>query len=190
MAATFNIVYDFGGADGAPGTNQIIDALGPPSIRFKQADNATIDGNSPIPIPAAGTNYSRWKQLYLKCTGAPVTQVNNVQFYTDGGGFGAGTTVKVGNQFPTKNSISNAGYEVADVNAAMVGNHGGLTGATDAFSFTSAAALVGPSISEAGNIINAINETTNYLVTQMEVTNAAGAGNLADETWTFQYDEI
>ena len=38
--------------------------------------------------------------------------------------------------------------------------------------------------------MNATGETTNYLVCQMNVAGNAGPGNLADETWTYQYDEI
>ena len=190
MAATLKVYFDCGGADGAPGTNQNTDGLGPPNIRFKQADDTAIDLADAMPIPAAGTNYSRWKQIYLRCSAAPVTSVSNVKFYTDGGGFGAGITLRVSTSFPTKNSGSDAGYEVAEVNNAMLTDHGGVAAVADAFGYNVGAPLAGPSISEAGAIINAIGETTNYLVLQLEVTNAASSGNLADETLTFQYDEI
>lgn len=190
MAATLNVYFDFGGVDGTPGTNQNTDGLGPPNIRFKQADDAQIDAVAAIPIPGAGTAYSRWKQIYLRCSAAPVTSVDNVKFYTDGGGFGAGITLRVSTSFPEKNSGSNTGYEIADVNNAMLTDHSGVAGVADAFGYNAGAPLAGPSISEAGNIINAIGETTNFLILQLEVTNAASAGNLADETLTFQYDEI
>jgi len=45
-------------------------------------------------------------------------------------------------------------------------------------------------ISEAGAIIDASGETTNYVGAQMDVADTASPGDLADETWTFQYDEI
>lgn len=193
MPAVFNVYYDFGGSDGDGnvGTEQNTDGLGPPNIRFKRADNATIDSANPIPVPASGTNYSRWKQIYLYCATAPSTQVDNIRFYTDGSGFGTGITVKVGLQFPTKNSGSDAGYYVSDTDdEEMVAGHGGLTSSGDVFGYTSGSPLSGPSISEAGNIINAIGETTNYLVLQMEVASTASSGNLVDETFTFQYDEV
>ena len=189
MAAVFDVFYDFGGSDNSPGTEQDIDGLGPPTLRFKQADDATIDANSPMPIPAAGTEYSRWKQIYLKCSTAPDTQVDNVQFYTDGGGFGTGIAVKVGDEFPVKNSGADTGYDVSDADEVMT-NHTDITGSTDAFDYTSGSTLAGPSISEAGNIINAIGETTNYLVLQMEVISTASPGDLANEEFVFQYDEI
>jgi len=142
-----------------------------------------------MPITAATTEYSRWKQIYLKCATAPDTQVDNIKFYTDGGGFGTGITVNAGDEFPVKNSGADTGYDVSDTNEVMT-NHTDITGVTDAFSFTSGSPLAGPSISEAGNIINAQNETTNYLVLQMTVVDTASPGDLANETFTFQYDEI
>ena len=68
--------------------------------------------------------------------------------------------------------------------------HTDITSSADAFNYTSGSTLAGPSISEAGSVINAIAETTNYLVLQMEVASTASPGNLTDETFTFQFDEI
>ena len=194
MAADLSVYFDFGGSDTSPGTEQDTDALGPPNIRFKTADDATIDTNNPIPIPAAGTKYSYWKQIYLYCDTAPSTKVDNVKLYSDGGGFGTGITVKVGDETPTKNSGSNAGYEVAtgtpgDTGDEMVAAHAGLTGSTDLFTYTSVSPKT-VSISETSSQIDAIGETTNYVILQMEVISTASPGDLANETITFQYDEI
>ncbi len=194
MAATMKVYCDYGGSDGSPGTNQDTSALGPPNVRFKTSDDNTIDANNPIPIPAAGTTYSYWKHLYLLCSVAPSTQIDNVKFYTDGSGFGTGITVKVGDETPTKNSGSDAGYVVAtgtqgSTGDELVANNAQITGSTDAFSYTSASPK-SVSISESGNIMDAQNETTDYLVVQMEVDNTASPGNLTDETITFRYDEI
>lgn len=189
MVAAFSIYLDTGGSDNSPGTNTDIDALGPPTLRFKQADDPTIDANDPMPIPAAGTEYSRWKQIYLFCDTAPDTQVDNLRFFTDGGGFGTGITVNVGDEFPTHADGVETGYDVSDTNEVMT-NHTDITGSTDAFGHTSGSPLSGPSISESGNIINAQNETSNYLVLQMEVISTASPGDLANETFTIRYDEI
>ena len=193
MAAVFNIMFDFGGSDAAPGTEQNVDGF-TPSIRFKTDDDATIDTNNPIPIPESGTKYSYLKQIYMKCTTAPSTKVDNVKFYTDGGGFGTGITVKIGDETPTKNSGSDAGYEIAtgtlgDTGDEMVAAHAGLTGSTDAFTYTSGSPKT-LSISETDSLINAIGEMTNYLIFQMEVIPTASPGDLANETWTIKYDEI
>lgn len=190
MVAAFNVNFDFGGTDNAPGTEQDITGLGPAELRFKQADDATIDSNDPMPIPTSGTEFSRWKQIYLVCTTAPDTQVDNVRFFTDGSNFGTGITVRAGDQFPLKADLVNTGYDVSDANAVMT-THTDITSSTEVFAnFTAGSPLAGPTISEAGAIIDAINETTNYLVLQMEVISTASPGNLADETFTFRYDEI
>ena len=189
MAAVFKVMYDFGGTDNTPGTEQSIEALGPPKLRFKQGDDATIDEVAPMPIPAAGSEYSRWKQLYLECTTAPDTKVDNVKFYTDGSNFGTGITTNAADEFPVKNAAANTGYDVSDANAVMT-THTDITAVTDAFSFTSGSPLSGPSISEGSAQIDAIGEMTNYLVLQMVVASTASPGDLANETFTFQYDEI
>lgn len=194
MAADMSVYFDFGGSDGSPGTEQDTDALGPPRMRFKTADDATIDLNNPIPIPAAGTKYSYLKHLYLYATAAPDTQVDNVKLYTDGTGFGTGITVKVGDEMPVKTNASSAGYKVAtgtpgDTGDEMVAAHGDLSGSTDLFTYNSGSPK-SITIGEDGGIINSIGETTHYVVLQMEVDNTASPGTLSNETITWRYDEI
>ena len=194
MVATVAVFFDFGGSNTSPATNQDTTSLGPPNLRFKTADDATIDNQNPIPIPSGSAVNSFWKQIYLKVTGGTFTQIDNVKFYTDGGGFGTGISTFVGDQLPTKNSGSDAGYVVATGTVgtsgnAMVASHAGVSAQTDAFTFTSGSPK-SITISEAGSLMNATNETTDYLVCQMNVASTAGPGNLADETWTYQYDEI
>lgn len=195
MVGAVSIYYDFGGTDATPGTEQDVDALGPPTIRWKTADNATIDSVNPVPIPSSGTVRSFWKQIYLFCDTAPDTSIDNLKFYTDGTGYGTGITLNVGDEFPVKNSGSNAGYEVATGTIGSDGDevvaaHAGLTGVTSAFSFTSGSPLSGPTISEDSSIINATGESSNYLVFQLDVISTATPGNKTDETLTIQYDEI
>ena len=95
MVATVSIYFDFGGSDASPGTNQDVDALGPPTIRFKLADDANIDTLNRMQVPLAGTNYSFWKQIYLFCDVAPDTSIDNLMFYTDGSDFGTGIILNV-----------------------------------------------------------------------------------------------
>lgn len=85
MAATVEI-RSFHGATPDSGTN-----VASGSVRFKQADNDTVDANNPIPIPAAGTNYSFVKQFRFYAATTPANTINNLKFYTDGAnGFGTG----------------------------------------------------------------------------------------------------
>lgn len=204
MVASTAIFSSTGGTDGTPGLDDDSSLRSPVNIRFKTADDPTIDTVNPIPIPGTGTNRSFWKSLFLKVTGGSFTQINNIQFFTDGTGFGTGILVNVGDQLPIKNAAASTGYNLA---TGIVGTDGdemnittnpttgytGITSVTDAFSFTSGSPFApGDSltISESGNIIDAVGETSNYYVFQMEVVPAASPGDLPDETWTWQYDEI
>ncbi len=117
-----------------------------------------------------------------------------MKFYTDGSNYGTGITLKAGTQTPTKNSGSNAGYGVAtgvvgDSGNEMVASHPDISGSSDAFGYTSGSPKT-ISISEAGAIINAINETTDYLVLQVEVISTASVGEPSNENGTWKWDEI
>lgn len=197
MVATVSVYYDTVGTDGSPGTSTDVGPLGPPSIRFKTADNATIDSLNPVPIPTGLPNRSFVKALYLKCTVAPDTQIDNLKFYTDppGSSFGTGITLYIGNQFPTRNSGSTSGYRVATGTVGTTGNemtavYASITTKTDAFTFIQTSPMTGPTISEAGGIINATNETSNYFVVQADVASTASPGNKVDQTLVLQFDEI
>ncbi len=194
MVAAFSVKLDTVGTDNSPGTSTDIDALGPPTLRFKTADNETIDAVNPVPIPAAGTNNSFRKSLFLFCDTAPDTQVDTIKMYSDGAGFGTGITCNIGDQFPVHNSGATTGYDLATgtigTSGDLITEHTDITTVTDFFTFTSGSPMTGPSISEAGSLINATSETTNYVVMQVVVGTTATPGNKADETFTFQYDEI
>jgi hypothetical protein len=187
--ATFSVYYDTGGSDGSPGASTDITALGPPTLKFKLADNTTLDTNNPIVIPAAGTVYSYYKFLFLKCTAnADTHTINNVKLYSDGtNSLGTGVDLMVGLQFPVKNSGATTGYELANNANEMVAETA-LTSSATIFNYNSGAGLA-VTISESGNIINAANETTNYIVLQMNVSSTASPGATTQETFTWSYDE-
>lgn len=197
MVATVSIRYDFGGADAAPGSSVDVDSYGPPCIKFKLADNATIDGNNKLEIPGLGLGpyYSCWKHMYLYCDNPDGHTISDVKFYTDGtNSYGTGIDVKVGLQFPTKNSGSTAGYEVAHAavggtSAELVVGHGGITTSATVFDYTVGAGALAITISEAGSVINAAGETANYVLLQASVADSASAGTKTNETYTFSYTE-
>lgn len=189
MVADISVFTDFGGAVDAPGTKQDTDPLGPPQARFKYADNNTIDLNDPIPIPAAGTNRSRWKHMYIVATTAPDTQIDNLKIFTDATGFGTGITVVVGTETPANTLLADGGYDVSDTQDELLTGHVDITASTDFFLATSGSPK-SVTISEAGAVIDAINEESNYVLIQMEVINTATPGDLVDETITWEYDEI
>jgi hypothetical protein len=191
MVATFDVIFDNGGVDGAAANQTDVDALGPPCIRFKNADDSTIDANDKIIIPAAGTKYSFWKQLCICCSAADGHSMNNFAVYSDGANsLGAGIDVKIGLTFPDRNAASDDTYELPAADEEMDDHHSGVTGIASIFDYSAGEATdLDITCSEAGNLINAANETTDYIVLQMEVTNAAAPGDLTNETGTFSYDE-
>ncbi len=190
MVATVEIFTDFGGAVDAPGTKQNIDLLGPPNARFKDADNNTIDLLDPIPIPPSGTRFSRWKHFYPEIIVAPDTQIDNLKIFTDGSGFGTGITVEVAQETTPNTSAASGGYDVADVsNEDMVNHVDVILTPEDFFTKTSGAPKT-VTISEAGSILDAVGEESDYVILQMEVISTASPGDLADETITWEYDEI
>ena len=188
MVAAFDIMLDTAGTTSTPGTSTIISAITPaPQLRFKRADDALINTANPNVIPDAGITYSRWKSLYLKCTIAPDVNVSAVYIYSDGSA-PTGIDIKVGNETPTHTALLTTGYDVSSTNDSPMTNHASITAVTTLYNFTSGSTKT-VSISEAGNIIDAINETSDYVVLQMEVGPTASPGDLADETITWEYDE-
>ena len=195
MVATVSIFTDFGGSDGTPSTNPNISSNSPVNLRFKTADNNTVDSVDEILIPETGTNRSYWKDVYLKATAGNFSRINNIKFYTSGTGFGSGITVNVGNETPTKNSGSSSGYKVANgtrglTGNEMVANHGGISAKTEVFGNYVLATPKSIPISESGGNIDSENETSDYLVFQMDVSSSATKSDLSNNTWTIQYDEV
>ena len=196
MTGSILLMYDFGGTDGVIGTQQETGNLGPPNIRFKTADNATIDVVNPIPIPAIGSNYSYWKHLYFKCHTAPTTQIDNFLIWTGGSGFGTGIETNIGSP-SCYNTVTDVGseYEVATGAVGVSGDelvtaHSIISASADLFDYTSVAKWGPVRINEASNLIDASGERTDYFLVQMNVGAAATAGNLTDATVWWSYDEI
>lgn len=198
MVATLGCRLDTGGSNGNPGLTTDIDILTPTfpvNLRFKTNDNPTIDATDTVPIPTAGLIHSYWKSVFIICEIAPDTKVDNFKFFTDGVGFGTDILMNVGDQFPTHTSISTAGYELATGTPGQFGdevtaNHTGISSVSNAHTFVSGFELVGPSISEDMSRLDAVNETSDYLVFQCSVGPTATPGAKPAETLTIQYDEI
>ena len=140
------------------------------TVRFKTADNATVDTSDPINIPTAGTNYSYEKWLILNVTVAPDTNISNLKFYTDGGN-GLGTGVGLYAKAVTAYSTPALGTSTA--------------GYTDAFTYTSGSAL-----SLGAGPYTSTGEKGDHAVLLMTVGTTASPGQTASETITFSYDEI
>lgn len=64
------------------------------TIRFKKADNATVDLVNPLVVPTSLTEYSYEKAIRLYISAGTFTQVSNLRLYTDGAS-GYGTGIKL-----------------------------------------------------------------------------------------------
>jgi hypothetical protein len=165
MAATIEI-RSYHGATPDAGT----DVAGG-SVRFKQADNDTADANNPVPVPAAGTNYSFLKQFRFYASVTPDNTIDNMNFYTDGAN-GYGTDVNL-------NALTDSGYTDPIALGAASG------GGSDAFGYTS-----GSPLTVSGSINNPTTGAFgHYLKLQITVGTSATQGTKSGETFTFEYDE-
>lgn len=162
MAATVQIVEKNGA--GATATDKTSG-----TIRFKNADDATVDTNNPMVIPSSGSDWSYEKWLRLNVTVAPATNISNLKFYTDGtSGFGTGVSL----------------WAKAVTSYATPAEGTSSTGYSDAFGYTSGSAL-----SLGAGPYTGTGEKGDHCVLLLEVASTASPGSLTAETATFSYDE-
>lgn len=163
MAATVQII-EKNGAGGTP-TDKTSG-----SIRFKNADDATVDLVNPMVVPPSGTDYSFEKWLRLNVTGGTYSQITGVKAYSDGAnglGTGVGLYAKAVASYATPaEATSTAGY-------------------ADFFGYTSGAAL-----SLGAGPFTSTGEKGDHLVMIATVADTASGGVTPTETLTLAWDEI
>ena len=138
------------------------------TIRFKSADETTVDTTNRLTIPGSGSDFSYTKQCRLYATVAAGTSLENVAAYSDGAsGYGTGIDV------------------FYDTSAEWVTQTDADISGTDFFTKTS-----GATIDLGGSDITA---TTGYfgdvLRLQMHVDDTASPGALTPEALTMSYEE-
>lgn len=190
MAANIAIIELNGAAPGT-GTDKTSG-----TVRFKNADDATVDLNDPLVVPTSNTEYSFAKVLRLRDNGDLYTQISNVRAYTDGAGFDVGspsTTVKV---WATTDSVYTVPYVPTETNDPPLWSSDGATGSpqttmVDLFTYTSGSPLdmdayfAGPFTP--GSPSEFIGD---FFIAVAEVEVGAVQGLLTAETLTFAWDEI
>lgn len=154
------------------------------SIRFKKADNATVDLNNPLVVPTSLTEYSYEKWLRLYISAGSFTQVSNLRCYTDGSsGYGTGIKLWVLPQStyatPAIPSTSNDPPQRSAVSFV------------NAFAYTSGSPLdldaLNPGPFDSTGVPKAIGD---YAVFVMEVETGATQGVKTAESLVFSWDEI
>lgn len=153
------------------------------TIRYKLADDNTIDTNNPCVRPAAGTNYSFWKSIALYAATAPSVSISNVKLYTDGALPWTGCQSDIGDQdSDTYDQATGSG----DSGDEMVANHTQITSKTNMFTYTSGSPR---NVTLSASWADTTGRITMYLVLQLSITSTASAGLQTAETITWQYDE-
>ena len=140
------------------------------TVRFKNADDSTVDLVNPMVKPTSGTDYSFEKWLRFKVTGGSYSQITNVKAYSDGAN-GMGTGVGL--------------YAKAVTTFATPAEATATTGYTDFFTYTSGSALTlgaGP--------FTSTGLKGDHLVMICTVATTASGGITPSETLTISYDEI
>lgn len=163
MAATVRIVEK-------NGASPTLTAKDSSTIRFKKADNATVDLANPLVKPGAGNDYSFEKWLRLEVTAGTYSQITNVKAYSDGAN-GMGTGVEV--------------YAKAVASYATPALGSSISGYTDLFTYNSGAALTlgaGP--------FTSTGEKGDHLVLLARIGTTVSGGVTPGETLTFAWDEI
>lgn len=164
MAATVQII-EKNGAGGTP-----TDKTGG-TIRFKNADNSTVDLNNPMVKPSTGQkDWSFEKWLRLNITGGSFSQISNLRAYTDGSsGLGTGINIwakAVGSYATPAEATASTGY-------------------ANLFTYTS-----GSPLSLGAGPYTGTGEKGDHLVMMAEVTDAVAGGLTPSETLTIAWDEI
>lgn len=163
MAATVQIIEKNGA--GGTGTDKTSG-----TIRFKNADDATVDLNDPMVVPGSGTDYSYEKWLRLNVTGGSYSQITDIVAYSDGSN-GLGTGVGL--------------YAKAVSSYATPAEATATTGYTDFFSYTS-----GSPLSLGAGPFTSTGEKGDHLVMIATVADTASGGLTSSETLTVSWDEI
>lgn len=154
------------------------------TIRFKMADDATVDLVNPMVVPGSGTAYSYQKWLRLHISAGTFTQVSNLRFYTDGAsGYGAGVKLwaKTIGSFATP-AVPSTSNDPPQLSAADM---------IDAFTFTSGSPYDMDDLNAGPFDSTGLpKDIGNYLVLVGEVEPGTAQGLKTAETLTFAWDEI
>jgi hypothetical protein len=184
MAATVNIYELNGGSPGTP-TNKTSG-----TVRFKNADNATVDLNNPMVKPTSNFDSSFQKYLRLRIDDAGgFSQISNLRAYSDGGnGLGTGVSLYV---IATGSYVAPAdpGGTVSPPQYPETGSP--QTAMVSFFTYTSGSPLDLDAIN-AGPFTNGspTEWIGDFMVGVLQIDNTCSAGITPSETATFAYDEI
>jgi len=163
MSATVKIFEMTGASAGTDKTSG--------TVRFKSADEQSVDTSNRLQIPTSDWFYSYTKQLRLRITQSPSVDISNIKCYPDAASSWASVEVY------TDKQSAWAANACANIRA---------TGATDLWNYSSASPCTLAATTATFKNTGYIGK---FLRLQMRVHNSARPGSLATERLTFSYDE-
>jgi hypothetical protein len=171
MAATMDI-YEFNGA-GPTGTIKTA-----ATVRFKKADNATVDSNNPLVKPASNYDRSFIKSMRLFCStaGTGTTTAASPRFYASGA---AGTGIVL-----YAKATSTATYTQATAAATGTGEASTWVDVSTSYYDSTHFLTLG-----AGGAFTQGNALGNYVEIYMRIDSTVGAGTSSGVTFTISWDE-
>lgn len=173
MASTTRVVVFHGSS---PTTSIITNT----HIRFKRADDDTVNTANPIPIPTNSINYSWRKHTKLEFVTAPPEEITNLRWLSDG------TTVGTGVQLVVTRTNTYVQGSVSDETAQVTGDDTTV----DATTYTTSSPLV----VNAGTVVTSTDTfprlgNQKFVAQQMKVFTTALAGSTSARTYVCRYDE-
>ena len=154
------------------------------TIRFKKADDATVDLNNPLVVPSSATEYSYQKWLRMYVSGGTYTQISNLRLYSDGiSGYGSGDKLwaKCATAYATP-AIPSTSDDPPKLSASNM---------SDMFGYTSGSPLDMDDLNTGPFDSSGVpKDIGNYAVLVMEVEVGTAQGLKSAETLTFAWDEI
>jgi hypothetical protein len=143
------------------------------TIRFKAADNQTVDSNNRLQIPTGAEIFSYTKHARFYFSTGPSVDIQNLRAYSDGGGFGTGVNVDYDIPAGGLGTFPNINTDIAG---------------TDLFSKTSGSPVDLDTINTGPH--TGTGYKGDHIRMQMGVANTASPGQLTPaETLTMAYDE-
>jgi hypothetical protein len=178
-------------------------------VRLFTADQVTNqvtpDTTYPVPIPAAGFNYSYWKHICLDVS-STFTSVGNIRHYSDGTigwNFGSGGELRRGNRDAGDQGVAvdalnghSSGYDQASGTPSTTGDtietqHAFYSGQTTKVSSVASDTSGSPAVIESGSLTVAGKSKAIVLQVKVDTTaNGASSGVQTAETLTWKYDVI
>ncbi len=160
------------------------------TVRFKNANNATVDLIDPLVVPGSGQEYSFEKWLRLQITDAGgFTQIDNLRAYSDG-------TNNFGTGIKAWYAVTGTFMDPVIPNEASDPPQSAAAGSpqenmTDFFTSTSGSPI-DMDANNSGPFTDGspAEHIGDFLVLVMEVETTASNGVLSTETLTIAYDEI